>query len=152
MVIILMLAAAAAAAAPAEPSPEAVRLGVEIAEHGTLAALLPLKQQQDIAELLAEDKSLSAAQQTQLKTTTESLYAAAQRRLFTATGRAYAERLSLADLRRIAAFYRSPAAARFQAAVPVAIVQTMKAVGDLDLKKEARAAFCKDTGKLCTPK
>ena len=38
MVTILMLAAAAAA----QPSPEALRLGRELANYGTLASLLPL--------------------------------------------------------------------------------------------------------------
>ena len=142
MVIALLLAAA-------QPSPEALRLGNEIAAHGTLAALLPLKQQQDTAELLAEDKTLSAAEQAQVRATVKRLYADGEKRLFSATGRAYAERLSLADLRAIAAFYRTGAAKRFQAVVPVAIMTTMKAVGDVDLKKDARTALCQDIGKLC---
>jgi len=142
MVIALLLAAA-------QPSDEALRLGNEIAAHGTLAALLPLKQQQDTAELLAEDKTLSAAEQAKVRATVDRLYAEARKRLFAATGRAYADRLSLSDLRTVAAFYRTPAARRFQAAVPAAIVATMKTVGDIDLKKDARTAICKDTGKLC---
>ena len=31
----------------------------------------------------------------------------------------------------------------------VAIMATMKSVGDVDLKKDARTALCKDIGKLC---
>jgi len=142
MVIALLLAAA-------QPSAEALRLGNEIAAHGTLAALLPLKQQQDTAELLAEGKTLSAADQAKVRATVQRLYVDAKKRLFSATGRAYAERLSLADLRTIAAFYRTGASKRFQAAVPTAIVATMKAVGEVDLKKDARVAVCKETGKLC---
>ena len=144
MVILLALVAAAA-----QPSPEALKLGAEIARHGTLASLLPLKEQQDTAELLAEDKNLTAAEQAQLQATVKHLYAAAEERLFSATGRAYAERLSLGDLRAVAAFYRTPTATRFQQAVPAAIVATMKTVGEIDLKKDARTSFCKDTGKLC---
>lgn len=144
MVIMLFLAAAAA-----QPSAEAIRLGNEIARHGTLAALLPLKEQQDIAELLAEDKGLSAAEQAQVRATVKRLYAEGEERLFNATGRAYAERLSLADLRRVAAFYRTGAAKRFQDAVPAAIIATMQSVGEVDIKKDARLATCKDTGKLC---
>ena len=144
MVILLALAAAAA-----QPSPEALQLGTEIARHGTLAALNPLKEQQDSAELLAEDKNLTDAEQAQLRATVKRLYAQAEQRLFSATGRAYAERLSLGDLRAVATFYRTPAALRFQQAVPAAIVATMKTVGEIDLKKDVRTSFCKDTGKLC---
>lgn len=142
MVIALLLAAAA-------PSAEALRLGNEIAAHGTLAALLPIKEQQDTAELLAEDKTLSAADQAKVRATVKRFYADGEKRLFEATGRAYAERLSLADLRSVAAFYRSPAAKRFQAAVPAAILATMQTVGNIDLKNDARTAICKETGKLC---
>ena len=142
MVIALLLAAS-------QPSAEALRLGNEIARHGTLAALLPLKEQQDTAELLAEDATLSAAEQAKVRATVKRLYAEESKKLFAATGRAYAERLRLADLRTIAAFYRTGASKRFQAVVPAAIMTTMKAAGDVDLGKDARATICKDTGKLC---
>lgn len=142
MVIALLLAAA-------QPSPEALRLGNEIARHGMLAALLPLKQQQDTADLLAEDRSLTVPEQAKLRATVKRLYADGEKRLFDATGRAYAERMSLSDLRAVAAFYRSDAAKRFQAVVPAAIMTTMQQVGEIDLKKDARGAFCKETGKLC---
>jgi glutathione S-transferase len=145
MVILIALAAAAA-----QPSLEALRLGDEIARHGTIAALLPLKEQQDTADLLAEGKTLSPAEQEQLRTTVKRLYADAEKRLFSATGRAYAERLSIADLRAVAAFYRTGAATRFQQALPGVIVATMKSVGEIDLKKDARSDFCKQTGKLCS--
>ena len=142
----LLLAAAAAAA---QPSAEALKLGREIAGHGTLAALLPLKQEQDTRELLDEAKDLTPAEQAQLRATVERHYSKGKERLFAATGRVYAEKLSLKDLRAIAAFYRSAAAARFQTVVPTAIATTMQQVGDVDVKKDARAAFCKETGKLC---
>jgi hypothetical protein len=145
MVIALLLAAAAA-----QPSPEALRLGREIAAHGTLAALLPLKQQQDTADLLGEDKTLSAAEQAQVKQLMAAKYAQAQARLFDLIGRSYAERLSLADLQSVAAFFGTPAAARFQAALPGAIGATMQSLRAVDLKTDVRAAFCKQTGKLCT--
>lgn len=147
MVIALLLAAAAAA----QPSPEALKLGREIAGHGTLAALLPLKQEQDIRELLDEAaKDLSPAEQARLRATVKRLYAQGEERLYSATGRVYAEKLSLQDLRAVAAFYRSAAAKRFQSVVPMAIVTTMQSVGEIDLKKDARVAFCKETGKLCS--
>lgn len=145
MVIALLLLAATTPA----PSAEALRLGNEIARHGTLAALLPMKEQQDTLELLAEDKTLSGAEQAKLREMVKRLYADGEAKLFAATGRVYAERLSVADLRAIAAFYRSSAAGRFQQVVPSAIMTAMQQVGQVDLKKDARTAFCKETGKLC---
>lgn len=145
----MVIALLAAAAAAAQPSAEALRLGREIAEHGTLAALLPLKEKQDTAELLGEAKDLSTAEQAKLRATVQELYAKGEERLFSATGRAYAEKLSLSDLRTVAAFYRSPTAKRFQKAVPAAIMATMQSVGEVDLKKDARTSFCRQTGKLC---
>ena len=70
-------------------------------------------------------------------------------RLLSATGRAYAEKLSVADLRKLVAFYRTPAADRAQAALPLVIGETMRSVGKMDFKGEVLAAFCKETGKLC---
>jgi hypothetical protein len=36
--------------------------------------------------------------------------------------------------------------------MPGAIAAAMQAVGQMDFKKDVRAAFCKDTGKLCDGK
>src|SRR3954451_16166482 len=98
MVTILLLAAAVAAA---QPSAEAQRLGRDLADHGTLAALLPVIKAQEGQDLVASHKSLSAADQARLRRVADAVFAQARERLLAATGRAYAEKLSVADLRKL---------------------------------------------------
>lgn len=131
------------------PSPRALTLGRELAESGTLASLLPLLIAKDTAELVAEYKDLTPAETTRLGALSAEVAAAGSERLFAAQARAYAMRLSEADLTVLAAATRDPAQARFRAALPGAIAATMAGVGELDLKKDIRAAFCKETGKGC---
>ena len=130
-------------------TPEAEELGVYIALNGMLSGLLPLAAQRDIREILAANPSLTAAEQAQLRATGARVIAAELGRLMTATGHAYAQRMSLAELRRVAAFYRTSAARALREATPAAMVETMQAVAGIDLKREVLVAFCHDTGKLC---
>ncbi|MEA3040235.1 MAG: uncharacterized protein QOE79_2748 [Sphingomonadales bacterium] len=147
--MILFLALAVAAASP---TPEGLRLGRALSESGTLAALMPMVADKEIGELVAAHPELSEADRTALRATARATYQAGRDRLMEATGRAYAERLSVADLRALVAFNRTPAAAHYRAAVPGAIASAMQAVGQMDFKKDAVAAFCRKTGKLCEGK
>ena len=47
------------------------------------------------------------------------------------------------------AFQSSSAGKRYRAAMPGVIAETMKSIGNMDFKGDVRAAFCKETGKLC---
>jgi len=144
MVSLLLLAAATA-----QPSPEALRLGREIAGSGTLAALLPLIKQQQVGELIAAHRELGVSDQAQLRVTADRVFASGRDRILDAEGRAYAANLSLSDLRTIAEFYRTTAAKRLQVALPKVIQSTMGAMQGVDFKADVLAAYCKDAGKLC---
>jgi hypothetical protein len=144
MVILLLLAAAAA-----QPSPEALRLGQEIAHSGTLAAMLPLLKEQQIGEVIAAHPELSAADQARLRATAERVFIAGSNRVFDTEAHAYAANLSLADLRAVAAYYRSAAARHMQAVLPKIIASTAESMKGLDFKGDVLAAYCKETGKLC---
>lgn len=139
------------AALLAQPSAEAVTLGREVAESGTLAALLPIIAQRDVEELIAAHPELSAAEQAQLRATADRVFAAGRDRLMAANGQAYAERLSVEQLRAIAAFNRTPAAAALREATPGAMLATMQAMGSIDLKRDIAEAFCRETRQLCPP-
>ncbi len=145
MIVALALAAAV-------PTPEALSLGRQLAERGTLASLLPLIQAKETDELLAAHPKLSAEEKAAFKATARRVFEAGRERLMDATGRAYAERLSVQDLRTLVAFHNSGAARRFQAATPQAVAATMQSVGKLDFKGDVIAAFCRETGKLCGSK
>ena len=143
MVILALLLAAA------EPSAEALALGRQVADSGTLAALLPLMQQKETEELIAAHKELTAAEQEKLRATAASVYEIGRERLMQAEARAYAERLSIDDLRAVAAFQGSEAGKRQRAAMPGVIGDTIQNAGKIDFKADVIAAYCKDTGKLC---
>ena len=132
------------------PSSEAQRLGRRIAEHGTLASLLPVMEVKETEELLSEDPTLTDAERTQLRATAKHVFRASYDRLMTATGKAYAEQLDISDLRALARFYESPVAGRYQAATPKVIVASMQSAGKLDFKGDVRSAFCRATKRLCT--
>ena len=144
----LFLALALAAAAP---TPETEKLGRQLAETGTLAAMLPLIQAKETEELVAQSE-LSDAEKAALRVTAKRVFEAGRERLLSATGKAYAERLSVEDLRQLIAFEKSDAAKRYRGAMPAAIAAAMQAAGPMDFKKDVRAAFCKESGKLCDAK
>ncbi len=81
--MILLLALAAAAAAP---SPEALRLGRELAEAGTLAHLLPLMETAQTAELIGDNPDLKPADQAALKATAHQVFLAGRERLMQGEG------------------------------------------------------------------
>ncbi|HEX2804512.1 MAG TPA: DUF2059 domain-containing protein, partial [Sphingomicrobium sp.] len=142
-----LLALALATAAP--PSAEAQTLGRKLAEMGSLAALLPLMKEKETQELLQEDPALSTEEQAQLKLVAERVYQSGYERLMRATGEAYAQRLSIGELRSLVSFFGSSAAAKYREATPAVIADTMKAVGELDFKGDVRKDFCAQTKRLC---
>ena len=133
----------------ASPGAEALRLGRQIAETGTLAIILPLMKQQQLSEMIAAAPALTPAEQATLRTVADRQFASGRDRLLSAEGRKYAELLTLADLRAVAAFQRSPAAARMRQAMPAMIAGTMQAMAGLDFKGDVATAMCAETGKLC---
>ncbi|WP_338502523.1 DUF2059 domain-containing protein [Sphingomonas kaistensis] len=133
----------------AEPSAEALKLGREIAESGTLATLLPMMRDDEIGKMVKDNPSLRASEQAALRRTADRVFAAGADKLFAATARAYAEKLSLDDLKAAAAYARSPAAKRVQAALRAVIGASMGVMQGMDFKKDVAAAYCKESGKLC---
>ena len=164
MLIALLLAQAAAVApvpaqpqlprpstaASAAPSPEAEALAVRVARAGSIMALLPLVAQKDTDALVADHPDLSAAEKTRLRATADTTFKAGIARIETAFGRAYAKRFSIPELRVLVAQLESPEQRRLRALQPPVMAEALSAIGELDFKKDTLAAFCRDTGKLCS--
>src|SRR4029079_15007202 len=93
MVIAFLLAAAA------QPSAEALRLGRQLAETGSLAAVLPLVQEKETEELVAAHPELSAAGKDLLRATAQAVYRQGRDRLMQAEAESYARTLPISDLR-----------------------------------------------------
>ena len=143
MVIAFLLAAAA------QPSAEALRLGRQLAETGTLAAVLPLVQEKETEELVAAHPELSAAGKDLLRATAQAVYRQGRDRLMQAEGESYARTLPISDLRAAVAFQNSPSGKRYRVAIPQVIADTMRQLGKMDFKGDVQAAYCRETGKLC---
>lgn len=144
----MMLLYALALLAP-DPTPEALALGKRLAETGTLAALLPVIMIKETEELVAEHPEWSDADKADLRATAAEQGKSGIDRLMTATGRAYAEKLSIEDLRVLVAFNEGAAGRRWRDATPGVIVAAMTEIGQLDFKGDTRKAFCAKTGKGC---
>jgi hypothetical protein len=151
MLALVQVAAPAARVLP-PPTAEALRLGRELADAGTLAHLLPLMESAQVADLLGENVDMAAGDQAALRATAHRVFVGGAERLLAAEGLSYARLLSLGELRDVVGFERSAAGQAYRAATPQVITATMAAVGKIDFKGEVRAAFCKEKGKLCPGK
>jgi hypothetical protein len=138
--------------AAAEPSPEALALGKEMAQTGMLATLLPILETETTEKLVAEYPELGDADRQKLRETAHRTYLEGRDRLLDADGRAYAEQLSIEDLRALVEFSRTDAAKHYRAAMPRIAASTMGRAGQMDFKKDVIAAYCKETGQLCPAK
>jgi hypothetical protein len=138
--------------AAVEPSPEALALGKEMAQTGMLATLLPILETETTEKLVAEFPELSDPDRQKLRETAHRTYLEGRDRLLEADGRAYAEQLSVEDLRALVEFSRTDAAKHYRDAMPRIASSTMARAGQMDFKKDVIAAFCKETGKLCPVK
>jgi hypothetical protein len=147
-----LLAALLLTQAAPDPTPEALALGRRLAEAGTLSALLPIVVAKDREEVIGEHPEWSDADKAAFRTTADQVAADGIGKLMDATGRSYARKLNVEELRTLVAFNEGAAAKRWRDAMPAAIVEGMTAIGEFDFKKNARAAFCAKTGKACEKK
>jgi len=146
--MIALLMALLQAAMPAV-APEAQELGIRLARTSGLAAVAPALIEKDLAELLSEDASVTAAERERLMRIGREEARAGLERAMQAIGLGYAKRLSVEDLRLLVATAETPAAARWRAAEPFVIAEALSRLGSMDLKKNMAAALCREAGKLC---
>lgn len=137
------------AAATAGPPERAIALGRQVAETGTLGALLPMIEAKETDELVAAHPELSDADRAALRRVAHRVASAGKRRLFEAEAVAYARSISIADMEAVIAFNTGPSAQALRRAQPAAIGAAMQALAGLDFKRDAIAAFCAETGRGC---
>ncbi len=146
MSLLLALAAAGAAATAAGESERLARI---VAENGMLATVAPIIAANEAREILAEHPELTPAERATFQATATEIATSMRAQLVTAEAAAFAKHLALDDLRIIAAYSQSPAAANQRAAMPAIMADTATVLGKLDHKGKLRAAFCTKTGKMC---
>ncbi len=141
-----IMLAAMMATAPT-PTAEAEALGRRLAAAGALASIAPLLVEKDLADLAGEDPSLTAADRATLLEIGREEGRQGTERLTAALGHAYASRLTVPELKQLVAQNESAAARRLRAIMAPSVAETMAAIGQVDLKKDTVAAFCKRTGR-----
>lgn len=150
----LLLQATAAPTLPPplteNPAPATIALGRRLAATGTLATMLPLVAEKELAELASKPKDATPEQRARILATGRRVAAERIAALVDTTGRAYARYLSADDLRTLVAAAESPAAVRKRAADPAVIAATMQAMAGIDLKRDVSAAVCAEQKLLCT--
>lgn len=142
MLLALILQAAA-------PDSAKLALARQVAEAGALVSFLPLVAEKDLADLTAEDTTLTAAQRAQVVATGQRIVATRRAQLIDAFARGYAERLSSAELSALARAVKQPEWVHKRAVDLPVTMAALKAVGEVDLKKETAAATCAEAHLLC---
>ena len=152
---LVLLAAQAAPAPPKitatlpEPSAEAMDLARTISRNSLIAAIFPAQSKAEIESILRTNPDLTAEEQATLRRISAREADAMLARFVEADARAHARRLSVEELRAIAAFEVTPAAASRRAAMPFIVADAMATLGTFDFGRGVRRAFCAETGKLC---
>lgn len=144
MLVLLVLAATSM-----PPSSEAQALGMRLARTNGIVTIAPIMVQKDLVDLENEDPSLSPEQRKRLFEIGNEEGKAGIERVVGALGAAYAKYLSVHDLRILVKQNESAEAARRRAAEPSVIIEAMRTLGSMDLKKVTAARMCKESAKLC---
>jgi hypothetical protein len=135
--------------AGAEPTVEAMALGRELAEQGTLTGLLTLLEAKETDDLVKEHPELSIADQATLRRVARQTFQAGFARVMNETAKGYVDRLTIEELRALVSFNRTPAAVKYRTISPAVIAQTMATIGPMNFKGDVVTNYCQQTGKLC---
>lgn len=143
MILMLYLAAGA-------PSPEAERLGRELAASRSIEVILPAIAAKETDEVIAQHPELTTTDAELLRQTGQKVATEARDKLVEAFGHRYAVSLTIADLRSLVRFNRTEAARHYRAAMPAVTLEGLASIGKLDFKADLTKAFCAQTSKLCS--
>lgn len=151
----LLAAAQPAPAAPPAPTTapaptgERATLGRRLAELGEFNAVTGAMGRAEVEAMARETPDLSDAERVRLRAVGTEVLAAGRARVLAQVGDAYARQFTLPQLRAIVAFLASPAGRAYVGALPRLLPAIAAAMQGVDLRRDVRAAFCRETGKLC---
>ena len=153
----ILLAAAQTAAAPAAPQTtasapitgERAALGRRLAELGEFNAVTGAMGRAEVEAMARETPDLSDTERARLRAVGTQVLAAGRARVLAQVGNAYAREFTLQQLRAIVRFLASPAGRAYVGALPRVLPAIAAAMQGVDLHRDVRAQFCRETGKLC---
>jgi hypothetical protein len=135
-------------AALAQP-PAQLALGRRMAAAGDFNAIVGAMGAAEVERLARETPDLSDAERSRLRAIGRATLEAGRTRMLDSVGAIYARHFTAAQLGEIVAFLESPAGRAYTGAFPRMLPEIAAAMGGVDLGGEIRAAFCRETGKLC---
>jgi len=146
--LILLLWSGAAAAQ--QPGAGQAALGRRLAAAGDFNAIIGAMGAAEVERIARETPELSEAERARLREIGSAALAAGRARLLDRVGAIYARHFTAAQLEAIVGFLEGPAGRAYTGALPRLLPEIAAAMGTVDLGGEIRAAFCRETGKLCT--
>ncbi|HMG48063.1 MAG TPA: DUF2059 domain-containing protein [Allosphingosinicella sp.] len=135
-------------AALAQP-PEQLALGRRMAAAGDFNAIVGAMGAAEVERLARETPDLTEAERSRLREIGRATLETGRARLLVTVGAIYARHFTAAQLAEIVAFLESPAGRAYVGALPRLLPEIAQAMQGVDLAAEIRAAFCRETGKLC---
>jgi hypothetical protein len=148
MLLIGLAMMAGSGAALAQP-PEQAALGRRMAAAGDFNAIVGAMGAAEVEQLARDTPGLTEAERDRLRAVGRATLEAGRARLLDRVGAIYARQFTAAELAAIVGFLESPAGRVYTGAFPRLLPEIAAAMGGFDLGGEIRAAFCRETGKLC---
>jgi hypothetical protein len=141
--------AAPPAAAPAALPAAQAALGRRLAELGDFNAIVGAMGHAEIEAMATGTPDLTAAERARLRQVGEGVLASGRARMLAIVGDIYGRHFTAGPLRAIIAFLESPPGRAYVGALPQLLPRIAMAMQGVDLRRDVRAAFCRETGKLC---
>lgn len=138
-----------AAPAPAPLPPAQAALGRRLAELGDFNAIIGAMGHAEIERMATNTPDLTDAERARLRQVGEAVLATGRGRALTLVGDIYAHHFTADQLTAIVAFLESPPGRAYVGALPRLLPQMAMSMQGVDLGRDIRAAFCRETGKLC---
>lgn len=134
--------------APA-PSPAQLALGRRMAEAGDFNAIIGAMGHAQAEQIAREAPDLSDAERERLRATALRVLAEQRARLLDRLAPVYARVYPPDQLAAILAFLESPAGRAYTGGFLRLVPQIAAELEGVDFARDVRAAFCRETGKLC---
>jgi hypothetical protein len=137
------------ATTPAPLSAQQSALGRRLAAAGDFNAIIGAMGRAEIESMATNTPDLTEPERAIMRRLGGEVLAAGRARILAVVGDAYARHFSADQLVAILAFLESPAGRAYIGALPHLLPQIGGAMQGVDLGRDVRAAFCRETGKLC---
>jgi hypothetical protein len=132
-----------------EPGPEQEALGRRLAAAGDFQAVVSTIGRGEVDRLAAAQADLTEAERARFREVGYRELNRGREELIEIVGELYARQFGANELRSIVDFFESPVGRRYTGALGGLIPQIAAAIEDRDLGADVRAAFCRETGRLC---